>query len=503
MKPKAITYVLNVNGKPLMPTTRSGHVRRLLKSGAARVVKRNPFTIQLNYKTEDAVQDLTLGIDPGRTNIGLAVVDEKGECVFAAQVKTRNAEIKGNMTDRNNFRNARRHNGRRCKRQRRAKKNGTVIKEGFVKRVLPQTEKPVECKLIKNKEARFCNREREPGWLTPTANQLQQTHLNLVTKVEKILPIKMIALEVNKFSFMKLDDENIRPWEYQRGPLYGFTSRNDAVYALQNGRCLLCGKPRIDRYHHVIPKHEGGSDTISNIAGICEECHNLVHKEQEKKDELKLVHEGAKKKYAGVSVLNQILPQLIRSLSDSGRDLFLAPGFSTYSYRDENNLPKEHCVDAYCIAMVFNDGVARMNFMLENPYQIQQFRRHDRRVCNNAMIDRKYYLNGKVVATNRHKRMEQTSDSLEEFLKKNPHIRPEMLAVPQHKPTHRNMDRIRPGTLMRCGKDVFIYNTGESVKNGVPFYAKDTNGLRHIFRKSTLMANNAGLVFSERSVSTF
>lgn len=65
-------YVLNKDGKPLMPTTRCGHVRYLLKEKKARVVKTKPFTIQLLYETNDVVQPLYLGIDPGRTNIGVA-----------------------------------------------------------------------------------------------------------------------------------------------------------------------------------------------------------------------------------------------------------------------------------------------------------------------------------------------------------------------------------------------------------------------------------------------
>ena len=40
-------YVLNKDGKPLMPTTRGGHVRHLLKEQKARVVRAKPFTIQL------------------------------------------------------------------------------------------------------------------------------------------------------------------------------------------------------------------------------------------------------------------------------------------------------------------------------------------------------------------------------------------------------------------------------------------------------------------------
>jgi len=36
-------YVLNKDGKPLMPTTRGGHVRHLLKEQKARVVRAKPL----------------------------------------------------------------------------------------------------------------------------------------------------------------------------------------------------------------------------------------------------------------------------------------------------------------------------------------------------------------------------------------------------------------------------------------------------------------------------
>lgn len=122
-------YVLNKDGKPLMPTTRGGHVRHLLKEQKARVVTSNPFTIQLLYETDDVVQPLYLGIDPGRTNIGVAVVKADGTAVFTAHLETRNKEIPKLMKKRKNSRRARRTNGRRCRRQRRAKANGTISKK--------------------------------------------------------------------------------------------------------------------------------------------------------------------------------------------------------------------------------------------------------------------------------------------------------------------------------------------------------------------------------------
>ncbi len=72
----SVVYVLNKDGKPLMPTNRCGHVRKLLKSGKAIVVKRKPFTIKLTYDTPDCVQPISLGVDTGYTHVGGSAVTD-------------------------------------------------------------------------------------------------------------------------------------------------------------------------------------------------------------------------------------------------------------------------------------------------------------------------------------------------------------------------------------------------------------------------------------------
>lgn len=52
----AIIQILNREGKPLMPTVRCGHVRRMLKSGKARVISYEPFTVQLLYESPSVTQ---------------------------------------------------------------------------------------------------------------------------------------------------------------------------------------------------------------------------------------------------------------------------------------------------------------------------------------------------------------------------------------------------------------------------------------------------------------
>lgn len=74
-----MVYVISKQGHPLMPTKRYGFVRRTLKQGKAKVVKRCPFTIQLLYDTGSEVQDLILGIDAGSKHIGVSVTSETRE----------------------------------------------------------------------------------------------------------------------------------------------------------------------------------------------------------------------------------------------------------------------------------------------------------------------------------------------------------------------------------------------------------------------------------------
>lgn len=68
-------YIISKNGQPLMPTSRFGKVRRLLKNKQAKVVKRCPFTIQLLYEPKTAiVQEVVLGQDTGSKHVGVACV---------------------------------------------------------------------------------------------------------------------------------------------------------------------------------------------------------------------------------------------------------------------------------------------------------------------------------------------------------------------------------------------------------------------------------------------
>ena len=507
-------YVLNKDGKPLMPTIRGGHVRHLLKEQKARVVRTKPFTIQLLYATDDIVQPLYLGIDPGRTNIGVAVVEADGTAVFTAHLETRNKEIPKLMKKRKESRRARRTNGRRCRRQRRAKANGTISKKcvkqdtaqngsvskrakeiGVIKRHLPGCEKEVLCIGIKNKEVKFSNRTRPKGWLTPTVNQLLQTHINLIKKIQKFLPISDVVLEINRFAFMQLDNPNIQKWQYQQGPLYQKANLKEAVSEMQDHHCLFC-KNQIDHYHHVVPQHKNGSNTISNIVGLCAKHHDLAHKDTSWQEKLIKKKTGLNKKYGALSVLNQIIPALTKELSLLfPRHSFITTGKNTYEYRAAHDVSKDHWLDAYCIACsVLSNDVCDSNINSRVPYELKQFRRHDRRVLHKENMNRVYTLDGKKVATNRHKAIEQTADSIEEFRQKHPNDICR-LKVKEHHPEYRNLKRNFPGCVFLIDKQPHVMQGARGSHNGKADGYYDTNGNLYSFGKCKFIAKNTGILF--------
>ena len=69
-------YVLSADGKPLMPTT-PARARKKLRDGKAKVVNREPFTIQLTYLSTTYVQPVTLGVDAGSKTVGLSASTAK------------------------------------------------------------------------------------------------------------------------------------------------------------------------------------------------------------------------------------------------------------------------------------------------------------------------------------------------------------------------------------------------------------------------------------------
>ena len=147
-----LVYVLNKDGKPLMPC-KASKARKLLKLNKAKVVKRTPFVIQLLYGSSGYKQSTTLGVDAGSKNIGLSVTIENKE-LFSAEVLLRDDIVEKLST---------RREARRTRRYRKTR----------------------------YRKARFNNRvkNKKKGWLPPSAMQKINSHIQMINKVYQILPI--------------------------------------------------------------------------------------------------------------------------------------------------------------------------------------------------------------------------------------------------------------------------------------------------------------------------
>lgn len=449
-----LVYVLNADGYPLMPSSRCAHIRHLLKAGRAKVVRQKPFTIQLCYETTNYTQPLCGGTDPGRTNIGEAVLDSKGNVLYSAHVETRNKEIPKLMEERKAHRQASRR-GERKRRQRRACVQGTISFPLEAERLLPGYKKPIANKLISNTEVRFNNRKRPAGWLTPTANQLVQTHLSMVKKIKSILPVTDWVLEINKFAFMLMEDGTVRGVDFQNGRLKGYASMEDYVFASQDGKCPVCGEP-IDHYHHRKPRSEGGSNRPENLVGLCKNCHEAVHK-----GALSLNKVGENKKYAALSVLNQAILYIYDGLVGifGKGHVHTCIGWETKARREGLHLDKTHDSDAVCIASLGNNSYPAQ---CPTPYEVKQFRRHNRATIH-SQRERTYKLWGITVAKNKHPRYQQQGPSLAEYLESWPpeyreYIRSK-LTVTKSKRHYNTKGRLLPGTI-------FYYEGSRHVKSG-------------------------------------
>jgi len=170
-----LVYVINKKEEPLMPCS-PAKARRLLKEGKAKVVKRTPFTIQLLYGSSGYKQEVTLGIDAGSKTVGLSATTDKKE-LFSGELMLRN-DIVRLIADKKMYRAARRQRKSRYR------------------------------------KARFNNRKIDKGWLAPSIQHKIQTHLTIVDRLHKILPITNIIVETASFDIQKIKNPDIQGVNY-------------------------------------------------------------------------------------------------------------------------------------------------------------------------------------------------------------------------------------------------------------------------------------------------
>lgn len=304
-----MVYVINKEGQALMPTERFGKVRRLLKNGLAHVVCRIPFTIQLYYETTNFVQPISLGVDAGSKYIGISATTSEKE-LYAADVELRNDIVEKLST---------RREQRRTRRYR-----------------------------LRYRKARFDNRisSKRKGWLAPSIENKIQTHLTVIEKIHKFLPITNIVVETASFDIQKIKNPSISSKEYQQGEQFDFFNVREYVLFRDKHTCQYCkgkSKDNVLNVHHIESRKTGGN-APNNLITLCETCHKKYHKGE---IQLKIKRGKTFRDAAFMGIMRWTFYDRLKSMYPNVSMTF---GYITKNTRILNNLPKEHYVDARCIS---------------------------------------------------------------------------------------------------------------------------------------------------------
>lgn len=292
-----------------MPTERFGKVRRLLKNSLAHVVRRIPFTIQLDYDTTDFTQPITLGIDAGSKHIGVSATTTEKE-LYAADVELRN-DIVDKLSTRRELRRTRRSR-------------------------------------LRHRKPRFDNRvsSKNKGWLAPSVENKVHTHMSVVKNACKILPVSNIVVETASFDMQKIKHTDIQGEEYQQGEQLGFWNVREYVLWRDGHVCQHChgkSKDPVLNVHHLESRKTGG-DAPSNLITLCETCHKAYHRG---KFELKIKRGKPLRDAAFMGIMRWAF---YKRLKKEYPNVSMTFGYITKNTRITNNLPKEHYVDARCIS---------------------------------------------------------------------------------------------------------------------------------------------------------
>lgn len=340
-----VVYVLNKDGLPLMPTHKLGKVRHLLKDGKAKVVKRSPFTIQLNYDCGNHTQSITLGVDAGSKHIGLSASTKKQE-LYCSDVELRDDVVELLSTRRRNRRSRRNH--------------------------------------LRYRPARFDNRKKEDSWLAPSIRQKIDSHLKAIEEVHKILPITNIIVEVASFDIQKIKNPDIEGIEYQNGEQLNSYNIREYVLFRDNHTCQCCkgkSKDRVLEVHHIESRKTGGN-APSNLITLCKTCHKKYHKGEI------ILKQKRGAKYDDASFMGIMRWDLYNKLKETYPNVSITYGYITKSNRIKHGLAKEHYNDAYCISQNFK----------ANPLDTTIYQKKVR--CHNRQIHKANFLKSGIKKLN-------------------------------------------------------------------------------------------------------
>lgn len=238
-------FVVNKHGRPLMPTS-PRKARLLLQEGKAKIAGREPFTIQLVYGSSGYKQPVSLGVDAGYETIGYSAVTEREELIGG------DVEMLSGMSERLEERAMYRRQRRNRKRYR---------------------------------PPRFDNRRKRGGWLAPSIQHKLDAHLRLIARIQSILPVTRVMVEVAAFDIQQIKTPGISGVGYQQGEQAGFWNLREYIlhrdeHKCQNPSCTNRSKEIVLRTHHLGYWKKDYSDRPGNLVTLCTKCHTQSNHQQ-------------------------------------------------------------------------------------------------------------------------------------------------------------------------------------------------------------------------------
>jgi len=304
--------------------------RHLLEGGKAKVVKLNPFVIQLNFECGNKVQKVSLGVDSGYSTTGFSAITDRKE-IIAGDLNFDRSTSK-RLTERKTYRRNRRNR-------------------------------------LRYRKPRFDNRRKPENWLPPSIQRKFDAHVTIVNTLKELLPTSKITVEIGNFDIQKLENPEISGKEYQQGSMLGYNNLKSYLMAREKSKCQFCGnkftKNNGSHMHHVIPRSQGGTDRPINVALLHKKCHEKLHKE-------KLFHKLKKAKQYKAETFMSIV-------GDRFKDVLgceVTYGYETKTKRNLLGLEKSHVNDAFVIAGGTNEERC-------SSYKIEQKRRNNRTLQTN------------------------------------------------------------------------------------------------------------------------
>lgn len=297
-------FVINMHGEPLMPCS-PRKARLLLKAGKAKVVQREPFTIQLLYGSTGYKQDITIGVDTGHSEVGVSVTTSSKE-LFSSVFQMRN-DVSKKLEARKMYRRNRRNR-------------------------------------LRYRKARFNNRSAstKKGRLNPSVDWKVEAHKRIISFYESRLPKSRLILETGNFDIQKIQNPEITNEMYQKGRMYGYANTKAYVLARDNYTCQcgLKGCVTILEVHHIKFRSQGGSDNPNNLITLCSKHHNMLHEGRI------VLNVKRHKSLSSATVMNVIRKRLLEYYPKAIETF----GYVTKENRQRLGLGKSHENDAFVIS---------------------------------------------------------------------------------------------------------------------------------------------------------